>query len=128
MASGDPDQSSVVIWTRVSGLTTPVKVDWFVASDATFKHVVCSGIFHTGRDRDHTIKVVVDDLEPGETYFYKFAVEDAISPTGQTQTLPVGHVEQLVLAVTTCSNYPFGYFNAYDAIAKDANVQDLLVI
>ena len=29
VASGDPDQSSVVIWTRVSGLTTPVKVDWF---------------------------------------------------------------------------------------------------
>ena len=47
VASGDPDQSSVVIWTRISGLTTPVKVDWFVATDATFKHVVCSGVFNT---------------------------------------------------------------------------------
>jgi alkaline phosphatase D len=126
VASGDPDQSSVVIWTRVSGLTTPVKVDWYVATDATFKHVVSSGIFNTDSQRDHTVKVIAEDLKPGETYFYKFAVEDSISPTGQTQTLPVGHVEQLVLAVTTCSNYPFGYFNAYDAIAKDASV-DLVV-
>jgi alkaline phosphatase D len=126
VASGDPDQSSVVIWTRISALTTPVKVDWFVATDATFKHVVCSGIFNTDIHRDHTVKIVADDLEPGESYFYKFVVEGSISPTGQTQTLPVGHVEQLVVAVTTCSNYPFGYFNAYDAIAKDTSI-DLVV-
>jgi alkaline phosphatase D len=126
VASGDPDQSSVVIWTRVSGLTTPVKVDWFVATDASFKHVVSSGVFNTDIHRDHTVKIVADDLKPGESYFYKFAVADSISPTGQTQTLPVGHVEQLVVAVTTCSNYPFGYFNAYDAIAKDASI-DLVV-
>jgi alkaline phosphatase D len=126
VASGDPDHNSVVIWTRISGLTTPVKVDWFVARDAAFKHVVSSGIFDTDSSRDHTVKIVVPDLKPGDIYFYKFAVEDTISPTGQTKTLPVGHVEQLVLAVTTCSNYPFGYFNAYDAIAKDSSI-DLVV-
>jgi alkaline phosphatase D len=126
VASGDPDQNSVVIWTRISGATTPVMVDWFVATDATFKHVVSKGIFKTDSSRDHTVKIVADDLSPGQAYFYKFAVADIISPTGQTQTLPVGHIEQLVLAVTTCSNYPFGYFNAYDAIAKDASI-DLVV-
>jgi alkaline phosphatase D len=126
VASGDPDQSSVVIWTRISGLTKPVMVDWFVATDATFKHVVSNGIFNTDSSRDYTVKIIANDLEPGQTYFYKFAVADTISPTGQTQTLPVGHIEQLVLAITTCSNYPFGYFNAYDAIAKDASV-DLVV-
>ena len=126
VASGDPDQSSVVIWTRVSGLTTPVKVDWFVATDAAFNHVVATGIFNTQSSRDHTVKIIVHDLVPGQAYFYKFAVQDIISPTGQTQTLPVGHIEQLVLAVTTCSNYPFGYFNVYDAIAKDSSI-DLVV-
>lgn len=126
VASGDPDQSSVVIWTRISGSTTPVKVDWLVATDTAFKHVVSSGIFTTDSSRDHTVKVVVDALEPGNSYFYKFAVNDSVSPIGRTITLPVGHIEQLVLAVTTCSNYPFGYFNAYDAIAKDSSV-DLVV-
>jgi alkaline phosphatase D len=107
-------------------VSTSVYVDWFVATDIHFKHVVSKGVFNTDSSRDHTVKVVVHDLEPGERYFYKFAVKDTISPTGQTITLPVGHVEQLVLAVTTCSNYPFGYFNAYDAIAKDSSI-DLVV-
>ena len=53
VASGDPDQNSVVLWTRISGSTTPVMVDWFVATDATFKHVVSKGIFNTDSSRDY---------------------------------------------------------------------------
>ena len=45
---------------------------------------------------------------------------------GQTQTLPTGHVEELVLAIATCSNYPFGYFNAYESIANDSEI-DLVI-
>ena len=49
-----------------------------------------------------------------------------LSPAGQTKTLPVGHVDRLVLAVATCSNYSFGYFNAYEVIANDPAI-DLVV-
>lgn len=126
VASGDPDQNSVVIWTRISGLSALVKVGWFVATDAAFEHVVASGVFNTDNSRDHTVKTVVDGLKSGQSYFYKFSVEDAFSPTGQTKTLPVGHLEKLGLAITTCSNYPFGYFNAYDAIAKDSSIDFVL--
>ena len=126
VASGDPDRTSVVIWTRVSDSEDAVDVDWTMASDSDFLDVVARGRYSTDRGRDHTVKIVVDNLDPGQEYYYQFAAKGSISPTGRTRTLPVGHVEQLVVAVATCSNYPFGYFNAYEVIANDPSI-DLVV-
>jgi len=126
IASGDPDQSSVVIWTRVSNFTDAIDVDWQVASDVSFIDMVGEGRVKTDSSRDFTVKVVVDGLNPGEEYFYKFAVNGVASPTGRTRTLPNGSPDQLVLAIASCSNYPFGYFNAYDAIARDSSI-DIVV-
>ncbi len=126
VASGDPDTTSVVIWTRVSGAQESITVDWYVATDAEMLDVVSHGQFTTSAQRDYTVKQVVDGLAPGESYFYQFVVNDTTSPLGRTKTLPVGHVDRLVLAVATCSNYPFGYFNAYEVIANDDEV-DLVV-
>ncbi len=122
VASGDPDSTSVVIWSRVSNVSGTVGVDWRVATDVNFQNIIANGKSSTGAARDYTIKVVVSDLTPGRDYFYQFSVEGAPSPTGRTKTLPTGHVNRLVLAVATCSNYAFGYFNAYDAIANDDGV------
>ncbi len=126
VASGDPDSTSVVIWTRVSGARDPVAVDWYVATDAGLLDVVAHGQFTTSAQRDHTVKQVVGGLQPGKTYFYQFVVNDTTSPVGRTKTMPVGHLDRLVLAVVTCSNYAFGYFNAYEVIARDDQV-DLVV-
>ena len=126
VASGDPDSSSIVIWTRVSDIDQPIKVNWFIATDKKLKNTIKQGKTTTNSDRDFTVKVIVSDLEPGKQYFYKFEVNEENSPIGRTKTLPTGHVEKLVLAVATCSNYPFGYFNGYDAIANDPTV-DLVV-
>ncbi|MBL4774387.1 MAG: PhoD-like phosphatase N-terminal domain-containing protein, partial [Alcanivoracaceae bacterium] len=40
IASGDPDQTSVVIWTRVSHVEGNVDVQWQLATDASFKGIV----------------------------------------------------------------------------------------
>jgi len=126
VASGDPDTESVVIWTRVSNVDGQADVDWRVATDASFRNVIAYGQYRTDASRDYTVKVVVDDLNPGQEYFYQFDVDGIRSPAGRTKTLPVGHVDRLVLAVATCSNYPFGYFNAYEVIANDPTI-DLVV-
>jgi len=126
IASGDPDSTSIVIWTRVSNADGRTEVDWRVATDESFQNVVANGQYMTDASRDHTVKVVVDRLNPGQEYFYRFDVEGIRSPIGRTKTLPTGHVDRLVLAVVTCSNYAFGYFNAYEVIAEDPNV-DLVV-
>ncbi|MFT5450765.1 MAG: alkaline phosphatase D [Enterobacterales bacterium] len=126
VASGDPDQSSVVIWTRVSDVVGPVNVDWLVATDPGFLNAVARGTFTTYEQRDHTVKVVVALLKPGQEYFYKFETGAAISPIGRTKTLADGHLENVVLAVATCANYSFGHFNVYDVIAKDPSI-DMIV-
>ncbi len=126
VASGDPDSTSVVIWTRVSNATGATDIDWRVATDVNFQNVIACGKYSTDEIRDYTVKVVVNDLTPGQVYFYQFDVDGRLSPTGRTRTLPIGHVDRLVVAVATCSNYAFGYFNAYEAIAKDPDI-DLVV-
>ena len=122
VASGDPDSSSVVIWTRVSNVEGQTDVAWLVATDGKLRNVIAHGQCRTGASRDYTVKVVVDGLGPGQEYFYQFDVNGIRSPAGLTKTLPVGHVDRLVLAVVTCSNYPFGYFNAYEVIANDPSI------
>lgn len=122
IASGDPDATSVVIWTRVSHSESPTDVGWRVATDSSFQNIVARGQYRTDASRDYTVKVVVDQLNPGRNYFYQFHADGVRSPAGQTKTLPVGHVDRLVLAVATCSNYSFGYFNAYEVIANDPTV------
>lgn len=126
VASGDPDNTSVVIWTRVSNTLGPTDVAWRVATDDSFSHLIAGGKYRADAHHDHTVKVVVGGLAPGQKYFYQFDVDGILSPTGQTRTLPTGHVNRLVLAIATCSNFPFGYFNAYEAIANDPGI-DLVV-
>ncbi|MEM1380137.1 MAG: alkaline phosphatase D family protein [Pseudomonadota bacterium] len=121
IASGDPAADSVVLWTRVEGNNSGrIPVDVEVAEDATFARVVWQQRSETGPERDYTVKVVADGLEPGRQYAYRFRALGATSPIGKTKTLPE-ETERVRFAVVSCSNYNFGYFNAYDHIARDAD-------
>lgn len=119
VASGDPYETSVLLWTRVQSEREVHTVRWQVAEDADFGAVVAQGRVETGRARDHTVKVVAEGLRPGADYWYRFVAETGeTSPVGRTRTLPpAGSTEAVVLAVASCSLHPNGLFNAYDAIA-----------
>lgn len=123
VASGDPTHTSVILWTHTR---EPVAISWQLAIDMTFTKVVKSGQGQTQSERDCTFKVDVTGLEPGTTYFYRFIAADGQSEPGRTKTLPEGNVQSLNLAVASCSNYPFGYFNAYHHIAADESVDFVL--
>ncbi len=125
VASGDPDATSVVLWTRVttSGDVTLVVE---VAEDLGFTRLVGRGELVTGPDRDHTAKWLATGLQPGRTFYYRFRMDSDISPTGRARTLPTGSLDRLGIALASCSNYAFGYFNAYEAIAHDPAVDFVL--
>ncbi|MDE8652908.1 alkaline phosphatase D family protein [Novosphingobium album (ex Liu et al. 2023)] len=125
VASGDPDATSVVLWTRVTHQGA-AEVAWELAETAAFDPVLRRGIAATGPERDHTVKVLAEGLAPGRTYYYRFRLGDAWSPVGRTRTLPQGRLDRLGIALASCSNYAFGFFNAYDAIARDADVDFVL--
>jgi alkaline phosphatase D len=126
VASGDPLADAVIIWTRVtpSDTSADAQVGWVVASDEAMTNVVASGSVYTDSKRDFTVKVDVTDLSADTVYYYQFAGKDgAVTPVGQTRTLPVGSVDSVKLAVCSCANLPAGYFNVYNEIANsDADV------
>jgi alkaline phosphatase D len=127
VASGDPRNDRVIIWTRVTpDGSGSVPVRWIVARDEALTDVVKTGVISTSDARDYTVKADVGGLRPGAPYFYGFRAGQASSPVGKTRTLPNGHLDQLKLAVVSCASYPHGFFNAYEAIAKRGDV-DLVV-
>ena len=124
VASGDPLSDRVILWTRVT-LAQPrsvVNVSWLVARDPAMSQVVQRGSAKTNPARDYTVKVDAAGLQPGTTYYYRFKVDGQDSPVGRTRTLPVGAVQRLRLAVVSCSNHAFGYFNAYRRVAERADL------
>ena len=121
VASGDPFANSVVLWTRVSADTDgDIDVSWEVSRDSSFSDVTRTGQVTTNKARDYCVKIIADELEPGQTYFYRFLAGDMASDVGRTRTLPDGPIDHLRFAVVSCSNWQHGYFNTYDAIAKRA--------
>ncbi len=123
VASGDPLADRVILWTRVSpaGASKTLRVEYLVATDPALVNVVASGSTTTNAARDFTVKVDVTQLSPNTTYYYRFSTDSGASPVGRTRTLPVGAAPSLRMAVVSCSNFAYGYFNAYRRIAERAD-------
>lgn len=128
VASGEPDTSSVVLWTAVSE-DGGGEIVWQVARDEAFENVVWEG-----RETRQfiqmnplsTYKVIAEGLEPDTRYFYRALHNGTPSPTGRTRTLPEGGVERFNVAFCSCSNYPAGYFNAYRELADTPDLDLVL--
>lgn len=120
VASGDPLHDRVILWTRVTPRrwTDEVQGRWYMATDARMKRVCCSGRFATDVARDFTVKIDAYGLDPGRTYYYQFETRGSSSPIGRTRTLRSARADALRLAFVSCSNFPYGYFNAYARIAE----------
>ncbi len=119
VASGDPDATGVVIWTRVTprdNAARTLRVRWQVTTDSPSPIVVRAGTTKTSAARDYTVKVDVRGLQPGGRYLYSFAAEGEDSPIGRTRTL-ASETSHVRVAAVSCSNLPAGFFNAYAAIA-----------
>jgi alkaline phosphatase D len=125
VASGDPLDDRVVLWTRITS-DKDVPVRWSIATDERFKNVVNRGEVMALAVHDHTVKVDAGGLEPARTYYYRFTTRGKESPTGKTRTLPRATVSRVRFAVASCANYPFGYFNAYARIASREDIDAVL--
>jgi alkaline phosphatase D len=128
VASGDPLADRVILWTRVTPAQprSSISVSFIVATDPLLTQVVRRGTTRTNPGRDNTVKIDATGLQPGTTYYFRFGAEGAMSPVGRTRTLPVGSAQRLRIAVVSCSNHAYGYFNAYARIAERADL-DLVV-
>jgi alkaline phosphatase D len=132
VASGDPDPSGFVIWTRLA--LSPLEDDglggmpsrrypvyWEVASDERCRRVVRRGVVLAGPESAHAVHVEVSGLRPGREYWYRFRVDRFQSGVGRALTAPSygAAVSSLAMAFTSCSNYPAGFFTAYARMAEE---------
>ncbi len=128
VASGDPLTDRVILWTRLT-LEYPepsATLTWRIATDTLFTNVVRSGVVTTNADRDYTVKVDADGLQPNTWYYYQFEYNGVRSLIGRTRTLPQGNTERLRLAVVSCADYQNGYYHAYRDLALRNSVDAVL--
>jgi len=128
VASGDPDASGMVLWTRLAprplepagGLAPePLDVTWEVAHDESFQRPAASGVAVADPRLAHSVHVEVDGLEPDRWYWYRFRCGDALSPAGRTRTLPAAGAtpNRVRFAFASCQNRETGHYAAYRHMA-----------
>jgi alkaline phosphatase D len=126
VASGEPSANSVLLWTRFVA-EAETKLTWQVSESEDFARPVAEGDVAASPARDWCAKGVASGLSADRWYFFRFTAPDGThSPVGRTRTLPVGGAQKFRLAVFSCSNFGFGYFNAYGH-AAEVNDCDLAV-
>jgi len=126
VASGDPLDDRVILWTRVSSQDATVPVVFEVASDPAFAILVAQGEVEACASADHTVHVDATGLAPDSPYFYRFHAQGQTSPTGRTRTLPREGVCHLRFAQVSCCKFNAGFFNAYAALAARDDLQFVL--
>lgn len=125
VASGDPKDNAVIIWTRVTPeFEEDVVVKWKMTKDKDLSDIVSEGEVVTNKDIDYTVKTDVKGLDPNTTYYYQFEALGAKSMVGRTKT--TGETEELQLAFASCSNYEWGYFNNYKLLALDEDIDAIV--
>lgn len=126
VASFDPAQDKVILWTRYTPSSQEqgkpmIYLD--VAKDKDFKNVVVSQTVDVDVNSDYTVHADVSRLSSNTIYFYRFRNENtkSVSVIGQTKTLPAaGESAEVKMAVISCANFQAGLFNVYGAVA-DSN-------
>lgn len=122
VASGEPSATSVLLWTRFAAANDS-SLTAEVAETADFAKLVGGGQVTARGDADHCAKFTAKGLTPGRCYYYRFVAPDGqMSPVGRTRTLPAGRADRFTIALFSCSNLPFGHFNAYGHAAARGDI------
>ena len=116
VASGDPDPTSVILWTRrpfEHGDRSLLTVE--VAEDAAFRRVVAQASAPVSPAADWTTRVLVGGLKPSRQYWYRFIdAEGNGSRIGRTRTAPSPDDSRGVnFAFVSCQSLNEGKLNAF---------------
>ena len=117
VASGDPDEHSVLLWTRrpFDDGRAKATLTVEVAQDSAFHRVVAVAPALVSAASDWTCRVLVGGLRPSQVYWYRFADEGGFgSRIGRTITAPARDDPRPVrFAFVCCQNPNQGAQNAY---------------
>ena len=114
VASFDPTATGVILWTRYSG-GAEAEITWEISRNSDFSTVLRRGKANASLINDFTVAIDVQDIPSNTKYYYRFynLATKEISVIGETITLPskTDSVNDVKMAVVSCSNFPAGLFN-----------------
>jgi alkaline phosphatase D len=117
VASGDPDSTSVLLWTRrpPTGQDAVEKLIVEIAEDESFRRVVATAAAPISAESDWTCRVLAGGLHPTRVYWYRFTdAHSNGSRIGRTLTAPANDDDRTVrFAFVSCQNANQGAQNAY---------------
>ena len=129
IASGDPQPSGIVLWTRIDptqqGGAYAGMVGWQISSDASFEPglILAAGVATLDPGKDNTVKLPIAQpaLQPYTGYFYRFIYNQVASRTGQFKTLPAptADLPQIKLGYVVCQDYGHGFYTALAHLAQE---------
>lgn len=125
VTSGSPDDTSVVLWTRLApeplnggGMPNgPTQVRYRVCADEAMTKTVRNGLAWTSEAKGHSVHVTLDGLEPGREYWYQFMYGEDESPIGRTRTTS-RDAETATFALANCQSFETGQYAAFADIAE----------
>ena len=121
VASGDPLNDRVILWTRVTPQQAgPIEVILEVSENKNFSSIIFSKKLQTSSQSDYTIKYdffAKQYCDSDRGFFYRFRAGNAISEIGKSKTFSENTIAAKI-GIFSCSNFPAGYFNAYQAAAE----------
>ncbi|KAH7350938.1 phosphodiesterase/alkaline phosphatase D precursor [Rhexocercosporidium sp. MPI-PUGE-AT-0058] len=143
VASGDPYDTSVILWTRAAPILSDndksnIAVTGYVplyshetehykvSTDAELNHCVDEGK-HIRLQISISVKFEARNLQSFTRYYYQFNIcnSNNSSLVGRTKTTPRKRDvtnSAVRFAIYSCSNFPFGFFNAYGNTARKDSV------
>lgn len=130
VASGDPTEDSVVLWTRLNADVTAadggmparrLPVVWEMATEPRFRRVVRRGVVWALPELGHAVHVDVRGLRADAEYHYRFRYRDEASTVGRTRTAPPARRGggRLDFAFASCQAWPDGYYAALGRMAEE---------
>lgn len=123
VASGDPTPHGIILWTRVEavdGSRSPIALRAQLSKTPDFKSVVVDQVMTISEDSDHTLRLVVNGLDPDTIYFYRFTAGRDASRLGRTRTAPLPSAETpATFAFVSCQNFEQAFYGAWARMLAD---------
>jgi alkaline phosphatase D len=116
VASGDPNGSSVILWTRLLGAVGDHDVVWQLHQG---DRLISQGVEKATEEDAHTVHVLADGLRPDNQYTYSFRADGFTSPVGRTRTTPDGDGERVRFAFASCQDWQDGLYTAHAHLAEE---------
>jgi alkaline phosphatase D len=123
VASGQPEASRVVLWTRLTGAGLPPQADvrWELAHDEAFTRIAAHGVETAVEADAHCVHAEPGGLAPARSYWYRFSALGQQSAAGRTRTAPAADaaVAQLDFVIASCQRWDVGHYAAWRHAAAE---------